>query len=133
MKYFLIDTHVFLWLAFDPSRIEEKKLALLSDPKNRVCVSNITFWEISLKYQLGKLGLEGVCPNQLPPLAEKMGLEIIDVAADVMASFYQLSLVEGHKDPFDRMIIWQCICDGATLISKDRKFSEYKVHGLSVG
>lgn len=35
-----------------------------------------------------------------------------------------------HKDPFDRILIWKCINDNITLISQDKKFSQYKEYGL---
>jgi len=37
-----------------------------------------------------------------------------------------------HKDPFDRMIIWQAIQQPLVLISKDSGISEYKKFGLKV-
>ncbi|MBD3822465.1 MAG: type II toxin-antitoxin system VapC family toxin [Thiotrichales bacterium] len=132
MKSFVIDTHIFLWLTFDPSKVDASKLAILKNPKNKVYVPNVSFWEIALKYQLGKLDLQGVLPTQLPDLAEKMGLDVLDITAETMASFFNLPKVDNHKDPFDRMIIWHCICNKATLISQDKKFPEYQKYGLVV-
>lgn len=132
MKYYVIDTHIFLWLLFEPEKVNEAQLAILKSAKNRVYITNISFWEIALKCRLGKLKLNNLTPDDLPPLAEKMGLEVLNVCHDVMASFYKLPQVDSHKDPFDRMIIWQCICDKAVLVSNDRKFPEYEALGLSV-
>ena len=131
MKKYLIDTHIFLWLIFDPDKIAQKKLAILKNPKNKIYIASITFWEISLKYNLGKLELQGLTPDKLPKLAEEMRLDVLEIDQDVMASFYQLSQVEGHKDPFDRIIIWKCIQDNITLISQDRKFPAYEKLGLN--
>jgi PIN domain nuclease of toxin-antitoxin system len=38
----------------------------------------------------------------------------------------------GHKDPFDRMIIWQAINNGLPLISKDSSLSLYSDYGLKI-
>jgi PIN domain nuclease of toxin-antitoxin system len=130
MKNYLIDTHIFLWLVFDPDNIDSKKLEVLKNPKNKIFIASISFWEISLKYNLGKLELNGLTPNDLPKLAEKMGLEVLEIDKDTMASFYKLPKVNTHKDPFDRIIIWKCIHENITLISQDRKFQEYKELGL---
>jgi len=35
-----------------------------------------------------------------------------------------------HKDPFDRMIIWQAISHDLTLISNDKHFQAYQKLGL---
>lgn len=37
---------------------------------------------------------------------------------------------ENHKDPFDRMLVYQCINQNITLISKDNKMRLYKEDGL---
>ncbi|SFP50887.1 type II toxin-antitoxin system VapC family toxin [Hydrogenimonas thermophila] len=130
MKKYLIDTHIFLWLVFDPEKVNTKKLEILKDPQNKIFIASISFWEISLKYNLGKLSLSGLTPDELPKVAQKMGIDTLEIEKEVMASFYKLPKVQTHKDPFDRIIIWQCINDNITLISQDRKFSEYESFGL---
>ena len=37
-----------------------------------------------------------------------------------------------HKDPFDRMIIWQAILGEMTLLSVDSKMSNYVEYGLKL-
>ena len=128
MEY-LLDTHSFLWAAFEPKKLSKSARALIAHPENRVVVSSITFWEISLKSSLGKLELVNCLPDELPETACQMGLELIHLEADVAASFYKLPK-QPHKDPFDRMIIWLAIQQKFTLISKDKAFSAYSRYGL---
>lgn len=129
---FIIDTHIFLWLIFNPEKIEKAKLDILKNPKNKIYVTSITFWEISLKYSLGKLELNGFTPDELPHLADEMGIDMIPIDVHTFASFYKLPREESHKDPFDRIIIHKCIDEKITLISKDRKFPEYEKYGLKI-
>ena len=129
MKY-IIDTHILLWLIFDPERIDTHKLNLLKNPKNRIYVTNISFWEISLKYALGKLELQGLNPDELPQVANNMGIETHNLDSQCMASVYKLPKMPDHKDPFDRLIIWDCIQHGHTLISHDSAFKYYETIGL---
>jgi PIN domain nuclease of toxin-antitoxin system len=117
---------------FDPDKIDTKKLQILKNPKNKIYLASITFWEISLKFNLGKLELDGLTPDELPSLSEKMGLEILQIDQNLMASFYKLPKIETHRDPFDRIIIWECINDNIILVSKDKKFPEYEKFGLKV-
>lgn len=130
MNKFVIDTHIFLWLVFDPDKIDEAKLNILKNPKNRIYIASVTFWEISHKYNLGKLELEGYAPEELPVIAEKMGIETIEIHSKTFASFCKLPKCESHKDPFDRIIIWKCIDEDIALVSQDGKFSEYEAYGL---
>lgn len=131
MKY-IIDTHIFLWLLFEPKKIPDNIVQLLRDATNHVAITSISFWEISLKYNLGKLELYGVLPDELLKLAQKMGLDVEDIGAGEMASFYKLPKHDKHKDPFDRIVIWYCINSEATLVSCDGKFEEYESDGLRV-
>ena len=108
------------------SRVVKKKI---KSPDNNVAVSVVTFWEISLKYALGKLELTGIEPGELPDFANKMNLDILPLTADEASGFHHLPRLS-HKDPFDRMLIWQAVQRGMTLISKDRDFSAYRKFGL---
>jgi len=130
MNSYIIDTHIFLWLLFDPEKINSDKLQTLQNSKNKVYITSISFWEISLKYSIGKLELNGMSPLELPDKAKKMGIDILEIDTATMSSFYKLPKVGVHKDPFDRIIIWKCINDNFIFVSKDRKFPEYEKFGL---
>jgi PIN domain nuclease of toxin-antitoxin system len=125
----LLDTHVFLWLLFTPDKLSEAVISEIKSPNNDVAVSVVTFWEISLKYALGKLELTGVMPEELPDFAVQMSLEILPITAAEASSFHKLPKLT-HKDPFDRIIIWQAIQRKMTLVSKDRDFKTYHKFGL---
>lgn len=131
MKY-LIDTHIVLWLLFNPAKISDDKLSILEDPENEIYVSSLSFWEISLKYGLGKLDLSGVLPQDLPELVQKMDINILETHAEEFTGYHKLARVDKHKDPFDRMIIWQAICHDFVLISVDNKFKVYTKFGLKI-
>jgi len=125
----LIDTHIFLWLLFDPGKISASQISLLEQPENTVYLSDISLWEISLKHSIGKLTLEGTTPDKLPSIAEQMGISFLSLNTKSAAAFHQLPKLK-HKDPFDRMIIWQAIEGNYSLVSNDASFAEYRQHGL---
>jgi len=125
----LLDTHAFLWAAFEPSKLRPRVRDILRANEHRVAVSSMTFWEIALKAGLGKITLEGCGPEDLPLAAEAMRYEILLPDASDMASFGRLPRAE-HKDLFDRMIVWQAIRQGFTLITKDSGLGVYQKHGL---
>lgn len=127
---YLLDTHTFIWSLLSPRRLptKAKKIILSSD---EVYLSTISLWEISLKYSLAKISLKGIYPEDLAVYAKKAGFEIINLNADMASSFYKLPRLS-HKDPFDRMLVWQAISTGYGLISKDESLSEYKNYGLKL-
>ena len=130
MRY-ILDTHSFLWALFSPDKLSAWARREIRDRENEIALSVVTFWEISLKYALGKLELADTDPEELPEAAEGMGLDILLLRPDEAASFHKLPRI-AHKDPFDRLIIWQAIQHKMTLISKDREFKAYGEFGLKI-
>ena len=125
----LLDTHGFLWSLFTPEKLSKKALREIKSLDNDVAVSVVTFLEISLKYAIGKLELTGIKPEELPDFADKMNLETLPIIAAEAASFHKLPR-RSHKNPFDRIIIWQAIQRKMTLVSKDTDFGAYREFGL---
>lgn len=126
----LLDTHILLWLIYSPEKIPKHWLILLKNPENQLYVSHLTYWEISLKFSLSKLTLEGATPEDMPILAQQMGIISVSPSAIILSSIHKLSAIDGHKDPFDRALIWTAICEKLTLVSHDHKLSEYQHQGL---
>ncbi|MDZ7399048.1 MAG: type II toxin-antitoxin system VapC family toxin [candidate division KSB1 bacterium] len=128
---YLLDTHTLLWVLFEDEKLSEKAKETISNPENRIFVSLISYFEISLKYSLGKIELENITPDEIPDRVEEVGIETLEVTEKEAASFYKLPKAK-HKDPFDRLIIWQAISKNMALISKDQEMSEYQKFGLKV-
>lgn len=128
---YLLDTHTFLFSAFSHQKLSKKAEKIITDTENDIYVSTITFWEISLKYSLGKLDIKDIQPEQLLAVANKMGFILLELSPKEAASFYKLPK-SAHKDPFDRMLIWQAIQQEMVLISKDAGFKDYLEYGLQL-
>jgi len=129
MSAYLLDTHSFLWSVFEPGKLSRSAHAELAHSSNPVYVSSVTFWEISLKVGIGKLTLTDCLPDELPGIADRLEYLPLPLEPDEAASFYRLPRYT-HKDPFDRMLIWQAIQRKLILISKDGAFDEYRPIGL---
>jgi len=128
MKY-ILDTHVLLWALFEPGRISAPSRQIIENPEIEIFASALSFWEISLKYQLGKLTLLKCVPDDLPKQVGKMGIAVLPIDAGLLASSYRLPS-EVHKDPFDRLLAWQAIQLKLTLITKDSAIDVYHSRGL---
>jgi PIN domain nuclease of toxin-antitoxin system len=128
---FLLDTHYIIWSLTDTKKIPEKIRSILVDPSQFILVSTVSFWEISLKSSLGKLELSVMTPQDVPDLCLNIGFDIIDLSpAD--SSTYHLLKAKHHRDPFDRMLIWQAIRNNLTLISSDDIVKKYASEGLKI-
>lgn len=128
---YLIDTHCFLWSLFSPEKCSTRVADVLRDGDNTIHISAVTFWEISIKHALGKLTLEGITPAELPEAARAANFTLIPIFPDQASTFHRLP-VNGHRDPFDRMLVWQAIQLTMTLISRDAELSKYTEQGLNI-
>jgi PIN domain nuclease of toxin-antitoxin system len=126
---YLLDTHTFIWAISERAKLSTKARQTIDNTDNSIFVSTISFWEISLKFSVGKLRIKGSLPEELPELSLKTGFQVISLLPDESASHYKLILTD-HKDPFDRMLIWQAIQRKLIFISKDDRLEQYKIAGL---
>jgi len=127
---YLIDTHYILWALFDPRKIPARIVKIFENEEDEKYVSGISLWEISLKYSIGKLELYGTNPEGIYDLIQEAGFKVLDLKNIDAATFFRLPLTENHKDPFDRLLIWQAIQNNFIFLTKDKKIEQYRKVGL---
>lgn len=126
---YLLDTHTFIWSVLNEDRLSSEVKDIIEDRHNTIYVSSITFWEISLKYSYGKLSLPGLSPINFLNIANETGFITIPLSV-IDSSTYHLLKATWHRDPFDRMLIWQAIQQNLTLVTKDEDIVKYQSVGL---
>jgi PIN domain nuclease of toxin-antitoxin system len=126
----LLDTHVFIWLATEPSMLSPRAYALCQDAANDLVLSIASIWEMQIKYQLGKLTFE-VPLEQI--LSTQRAVNEITILPIELAHVLALqTLPPLHKDPFDRMLIAQSTVEDLALLTADSTLSAYPVRVFSV-
>ena len=124
----LLDTHVLLWVLNDDPLGADARFAL-SQPQSTLFVSVASLWEIVLKCRIGKLTANvGAILAQMAPASK---LQWLAITPDHLAALARLPVHEGHKDPFDHLIIAQAISEGMTLVTRDRRAGLYPVQVLA--
>lgn len=114
----LIDTQLFIWLLETPQKISREHTAILKS-RHSFFLSSISIAEMMIKSSIGKLTV-----NYDPAdMAEKSGLKLLDFGAKDATLLKSLPM--HHKDPFDRMLISQCINRSFTMMTNDSKFEPY--------
>lgn len=127
---YLLDTHVLLWAIGRSNRLSAPAREIIGDSRNRVLVSAVSLWEASLKYGLGKLKLDPLVPDEIPDHCRRLGFEVLPLESADAASYHILPRVGAHRDPFDRMLVHQCIRGNLILVSRDGRIGSYRSHGL---
>ena len=128
---YLLDTQYMLWALTDTRKLSRKVKDEITNPDNRIIISVISFWEVSLKASIGKLELDGFSPEDLPAACQQIGFDIVSLGQEESSSYHKLTATY-HKDPFDRMLIWLAICKEYTLISVDSNVRKYTSEGLKI-
>ena len=125
----LLDTHALLWAIGKTDELSAKIIKEIKDAKNGVFVSAVSLWEIAVKFSIGKLSVDFQI-EKIPEYCKIMGFELIPLNPVEALNGLKLPLKDNHKDPFDRMLIYQCIASGYVLVSRDARIKAYKENGL---
>lgn len=129
----LIDTHVVLWAAVDDVRLRDRARAVVVDPANTLVVSVASLWEISIQASLGKLSLPVQPDVFFAREVAARGYQILDIGRAHAARVGSLPWPEdGHRDPFDRLLVAQALCEGLPMLSADRRLHAYCAVGLAL-
>jgi len=121
---YLLDTHIVIWFITNDPKLHDVAKSEIENTENKCFVSIASFWEIGIKYSLGRLEL-GSNLETIFDLISKSGLEVLPVTQNHILTSSKLEF--HHNDPFDRLMIAQAISEKLKLISKDDAFKKYKV------
>ena len=122
----LLDTHAVLWfVGGSPELSAAARNAIENEADVRVSVASL--WEIAIKLSTGKLsitlGFDGLIVDLTNNAIAILPLEVPHLR-------HILTLPPHHRDPFDRVIIAQALCEGVTLVTRDPLFLPYGVSVL---
>jgi PIN domain nuclease of toxin-antitoxin system len=130
VKY-LTDTQIFLWYLAGDSRILPKARNFLGDTvSNTFFLSDVTAWEASIKYGLGKLHLPETPETFFSDRVRQADYRHLRIDLRHVTNVH--SLPPAHKDPFDRLLVSQAALENMTLISDDPVFKHYGVKLLTL-
>jgi PIN domain nuclease of toxin-antitoxin system len=122
----LVDTHIIVWLADDPARLNEAERTLLFDQSRDIAVSAVSIWEIRIKSGLRftsgtpKLGLH---PDAALRLVDFMGFRLLALSPDDAAT--RLSHSISHHDPFDEMLLIEAQRHNLKLLTRDALLQDH--------
>jgi len=125
----LLDTHTLLWSIGKTNELSKKVIQEIKNADNEIFVSAVSLWEIALKCSIGKLLID-FNVNKIPEYCRKMGFTLIPLEPVDALNYLQLPQKDSHKDPFDRMLIFQCIKNEYVFVSRDAHMELYKDEGL---
>ena len=123
----LLDTHTLIWFINGDSNLSKKVKLAIEDINNDKFVSIASIWEIAIKISIDKFRFKKGLKKFLE-LVEEDGFEILPISFNHALTVSTLEFL--HRDPFDRIIVSQCIVEKLILATKDEHISKYKIKTL---
>jgi PIN domain nuclease of toxin-antitoxin system len=96
----LLDTSTFLWFLTSDQRLSETAAAAIRSAENDVWLSAVSFWEILVKHQLGRLPLPEPPSSYVPKQRKRHGI----ASLALRRAMAHLPKLPPMQDPFDRML-----------------------------
>ena len=120
----LLDTHTFLWFIDGSDNLSPKALENIENENAKNFISIVSLWEIAIKLSLGKLEVN-IPFKQIEDVVFKNNFQILPISFTDLLKLSELPF--HHRDPFDRLLIAQCINNEMIFLSKDENVFKYNV------
>jgi len=115
----LLDTHVLIWLASEPSNLSRKASdAIRRAAETGIAISAITLWELAWLATHDRLKITGTVDAFVEQIVSRTAIRPISVKIAVLANQLPANYA---GDPCDRVIGATALSEGIALITKDSK------------
>ncbi|MGC8549871.1 MAG: type II toxin-antitoxin system VapC family toxin [Acidobacteriaceae bacterium] len=117
-----MDTHLLLCAAASSRRLPRGVAALIRDEANELFFSVARLWEIAIK------GSPGRRDFRVDARVLRRGLldhGYVELAITGLHAIEAGALPWLHRDPFDRMLVAQCVSEGIPLLTVDERLRAY--------
>lgn len=121
----LLDTHIFLWFVNDDDRLSDPLKDLIENENNFSYLSVASLWEMSIKYNLGKLTLTPSYEEFVEREVRQSSIILLNIELGHLR--INASLPFHHRDPFDRIIIAQSLAENFPIVTADSVFHQYPI------
>jgi len=119
----LWDTHAVIWYITNDPKLPFTIRERIEAPDAFNYVSLASYWELSIKYSLGRLEFKHSLERIFEIIGES-GFELLEITSAHL--LFTAKLPFHHRDPFDRLIIGTALEQGMKVITKDRQFVNYR-------
>lgn len=117
----LIDTHVVVWLAFEPQKLSSRAAMAIREARTRgegVAISDVTLMELALLPTRKRIQLTITLETFLAEVEARF--VVLPITARACARAMELG-ARYPKDPADRIIAGTALAEGRTLVTADRE------------
>ena len=127
MERFLLDTHTALWFFGGDTALSSTADHIIRDRTNRIYLSVVSAWELTIKISIGKLRFPGDAEG-FKQVAQKNDITIIPIEISHLTVLKELPMI--HRDPFDRLLVATALAEEMRFITADKNIAQYDVSQL---
>ena len=130
----LLDTSIAIWSICDTQKLPNKYIEQIGDENNEIFVSIASVWEIAIK-NIAKPDKIPINENDFIKYCNQLNFDFLPIKINHIVNLKQLKFKTNgyiHKDPFDNIIVTQCMVEKTTLFTSDRKLSNYNYKKIVV-
>lgn len=122
----LLDTHTVIWMASDPGKLSPAASRTIqrAHREGGLAIAAVSLWELAWLMSNRRVGIAGTVEAFVEEIAGRFAVRPITPKIAVIAT--QLPK-DYPKDPFDQLIGATAICEGLTLVTKDKEIRACKL------
>lgn len=125
METIYLDTHVVVWLfSGETDKISNKGLDLIEECE--LLISPMVVLELEFLHEIGRLNYKH--DEILASLSDSIDLKVCNFSFAMVAK--ESTKHSWTRDPFDRLIVANAICNDSLLLTRDRKIRDNYGNGI---
>jgi PIN domain nuclease of toxin-antitoxin system len=124
----LLDTQALLWYLLDDRRLSAAARSAIVAEENEILISPASLWETAIKISLGRYSLDRDLDDFFDQHLTANHFSVLAITTKHAASVVGLPF--HHRDPFDRLLVSQAICEQVPIVSSDVMFDRYPVNRI---
>ncbi len=124
----VLDTHAALWYALGDSRLSTEARTNIDQEIQFRYLSPASLWEMAIKIRLGAYTLQIPFEDFWHEAIVRCGFAVLPINLRHASRICELPLI--HRDPFDRMLVSQALCEDFRLVSNDRRLDAYGIRRI---